>query len=345
METCSFSNLSLPFSSSLREANRELWLSISFELAEEKMKQIKKNPKPTFNLSTVIEEVYFCWLELLSQDLDEKVPVISQCKNLSTYIFKFILFLQKKSSKYRKISKISFLFTHTNSDCNEYLKDPKILSKKDVVFFQSKPIFMSQEKEVISNPLYGDASQIQNFWSSYVLKDEDQSLKLPLVIDFPGTYSGQTVRLTLGQRSYYSLPNSVLIFAFNKDQQLLLVHHKQRGWELPGGKIEPGESAENAIIREVREESGVIIEKVEPLAQYEIIKSDLSDLNPQTTKRIYFAQTHQEALITGEDTDGRRFCTPPLPEDVYFGIESECYSLLLKDNVYNIGLKLALTQM
>ena len=26
------------------------------------------------------------------------------------------------------------------------------------------------------------------------------------------------------------------------------------GWEFPGGKIEPGESAENAIVREIKEE-------------------------------------------------------------------------------------------
>ncbi|MFG1928188.1 (deoxy)nucleoside triphosphate pyrophosphohydrolase [Cryptosporangium sp. NPDC048952] len=37
------------------------------------------------------------------------------------------------------------------------------------------------------------------------------------------------------------------------------------GWEFPGGKVEPGESPEAAIVRECQEELGVEIELVERL--------------------------------------------------------------------------------
>ena len=38
--------------------------------------------------------------------------------------------------------------------------------------------------------------------------------------------------------------------------RLLLVRHPERGWEFPGGRVEPGESPEEAMHRELLEETG-----------------------------------------------------------------------------------------
>jgi ADP-ribose pyrophosphatase YjhB (NUDIX family) len=44
---------------------------------------------------------------------------------------------------------------------------------------------------------------------------------------------------------------------------LLAMRRELRGWELPGGRAEPGEGEATALVREIREETGL---RVEPLA-------------------------------------------------------------------------------
>lgn len=46
----------------------------------------------------------------------------------------------------------------------------------------------------------------------------------------------------------------------NDEGKILLVNSPWRGWEYPGGLIEPGETFQQCLHREVREEAGVEIE-------------------------------------------------------------------------------------
>lgn len=46
----------------------------------------------------------------------------------------------------------------------------------------------------------------------------------------------------------------------NDDNQVLLIRHCRRGWEIPQGRVEEGENLVDALRREVREEAGVEIE-------------------------------------------------------------------------------------
>lgn len=43
------------------------------------------------------------------------------------------------------------------------------------------------------------------------------------------------------------------------DKEFLMVRHAERGWELPGGKVEPGEGPVHCALREFREETGHLL--------------------------------------------------------------------------------------
>ncbi|REJ10424.1 NUDIX hydrolase [Halobacillus trueperi] len=46
----------------------------------------------------------------------------------------------------------------------------------------------------------------------------------------------------------------------NEEKEVLLIKGPKRGWEMPGGQVEEGESLKEAAIRETKEECGLDIE-------------------------------------------------------------------------------------
>ncbi|ANY75192.1 ADP-ribose pyrophosphatase [Paenibacillus ihbetae] len=55
---------------------------------------------------------------------------------------------------------------------------------------------------------------------------------------------------------------SAAAIVVNDKNELLLIKGPRRGWEMPGGQVEEGESLSQAAIRETKEESGIDIEIV-----------------------------------------------------------------------------------
>ncbi|MFT8322073.1 MAG: NUDIX hydrolase [Bacillus sp. (in: firmicutes)] len=55
---------------------------------------------------------------------------------------------------------------------------------------------------------------------------------------------------------------SAATIILNEKKELLLIKGPRRGWEMPGGQVEEGESLRDAAIRETKEESGIDIEVI-----------------------------------------------------------------------------------
>ena len=53
---------------------------------------------------------------------------------------------------------------------------------------------------------------------------------------------------------------SAAAIVVNEKNEILLIRGPRRGWEMPGGQVEEGESLSQAAIRETKEESGIDIE-------------------------------------------------------------------------------------
>lgn len=53
---------------------------------------------------------------------------------------------------------------------------------------------------------------------------------------------------------------SAATIVLNKQGELLLIKGPRRGWEIPGGQVEEGESIMAAAVRETKEETGIDIE-------------------------------------------------------------------------------------
>jgi 8-oxo-dGTP diphosphatase len=64
-------------------------------------------------------------------------------------------------------------------------------------------------------------------------------------------------------RQTYAPPKHIVSAAtivLNEKGELLLIKGPGRGWEMPGGQVEEGESLKDAAIRETVEESGIKVE-------------------------------------------------------------------------------------
>ncbi|RYM05080.1 NUDIX hydrolase [Sporolactobacillus sp. THM7-7] len=68
-------------------------------------------------------------------------------------------------------------------------------------------------------------------------------------------------------------PGAVAVIAINKEGKILLVRQYRYAlgkiiYEIPAGKLEPGEDPNDSALRELEEETGYRCEKIEPIASF-----------------------------------------------------------------------------
>ncbi|MGG1661661.1 NUDIX domain-containing protein [Brevibacillus sp. NRS-1366] len=122
----------------------------------------------------------------------------------------------------------------------------------------------------------------------------------------------------------------VLIFAFWQGK-LLFTRHRTRGIELPGGKVEPGESSLAAAIRETYEETGAILEGIERIGQYTI--------NGEMRKDIYVGRVLQCSM----EPSGSDVLESILFDEIPMKVKGNpLFSRLLYDDIYPLTLAQAM---
>lgn len=137
-------------------------------------------------------------------------------------------------------------------------------------------------------------------------------------------YYRNEVHLSFEEEPFSKSPKHVWVIS-RYEGKWLLTHHKTRGLEFPGGKVEPGETAEEAAIREVMEETGAVVKELHYVAQYFVNgKSDT------IIKNVYYAHIDRlEKQHTYYETHGPRLLEF-IPKNVK---KNDHYSFMMKDGV------------
>lgn len=147
-----------------------------------------------------------------------------------------------------------------------------------------------------------------------------------MAYQFAGAYGGQ-VTLSFDFADYQE-PGYVLVLPFYKGK-LILTKHEKRGWEVPGGTIEPGEMPIQAAVRETYEETGAELDAVEWIGQYVIV----GEREHPMVKSVYAARVTQlHPLPPDFETEDVRICEEyPIPEQIKNDL---AFSPIMRDSVY-----------
>ncbi|TAA69797.1 RNA deprotection pyrophosphohydrolase [Planococcus salinarum] len=129
--------------------------------------------------------------------------------------------------------------------------------------------------------------------------------------------NGYHCRLSFEPDAFRLASRHVLVIAKYKGKWLL-TKHGERGLEFPGGKVEPGESLQEAAKREVYEETGGTVEGLKWFAEY-MVQSERP-----FCKTVFTAKVSDIRKTELMETEGAVLVDVLKPDDTY--------SFLMKDD-------------
>ncbi|KXZ23195.1 nucleoside triphosphatase YtkD [Bacillus nakamurai] len=143
-------------------------------------------------------------------------------------------------------------------------------------------------------------------------------------------YYQNTVQLSFEHQPFSDSPKHVWVICRYGDKWLL-TEHEDRGFEFPGGKVEPMECAEEAALREVKEETGAAVRHLQYVGQYKVLGKE-----KVIVKNIYFADIEKlEKQSDYFETKGPVLFSE-LPDNLP---RNKKFSFIMKDSVLPISLK------
>jgi ADP-ribose pyrophosphatase YjhB (NUDIX family) len=104
---------------------------------------------------------------------------------------------------------------------------------------------------------------------------------------------------------------SVLVIDAGRILLVRRAHEPNRGlWALPGGRIEPGERAEAAAVRAVRAETGIAIDRPEPIDTVEVTVDGSGGQGRRYSIAVFRARYASGLPVAGDDAAEARWVNP-----------------------------------
>lgn len=137
-------------------------------------------------------------------------------------------------------------------------------------------------------------------------------------------YYHNSVEISFKENPYSEDPKHVWIICKYKNMWLM-TRHADRGIEFPGGKVEAGETPEQAAYREVYEETGGRINNLSYIGQYKVTAK-----HEIVVKNVYYAEIEQLEIKNHYFETNGPFLMEELPTNIK---KNQNFSFIMKDDV------------